>query len=51
MTNKNSKKGVHSRFIESWFMGMNDYEIAKQIGVNINTLRNVKKDLSDDQTE
>lgn len=49
MTNK-QKKGPNHRFIESWSLGMNDYEIAKSFGVSIETLRAVKKDLCDDVT-
>lgn len=44
------KKGPNHRFIESWSLGMNDYEIAKSLGVNIETLRAVKKDLCDEVT-
>jgi hypothetical protein len=44
------KKGPNYRFIESWSLGMNDYAIAKSFGVNIETLRTVKKDLCDEVT-
>lgn len=42
------KKSPNYRFIQSWSLGMNDYEIAKQIGVELATLRQVKSDLSKD---
>ncbi len=46
LEDKKFKKSPNHRFVESWSMGMNDYEIAKQIGVDINTLRQVKEDLN-----
>lgn len=45
MVNTRQKKGPNHRFVESWSMGMNDYEIAKELGVNLDTIRSVKKDL------
>lgn len=47
------KKGPHHRFIQSWSMGMNDYEIARSFGIDVETLRAVKRDLNspDDQAE
>lgn len=42
------KKTPNNQFVESWSMGMNDYEIAKQIGVKLDTLRQVKSDLRKD---
>lgn len=46
--NIKQKKGPNHRFIESWSLGMNDYEIAKSFGVTLETLRTVKKDLCDE---
>lgn len=46
MANQKQKKGPNHHFIESWSMGMNDYEIARALGVDLNTVRSVKKDLS-----
>ncbi|WP_164731112.1 hypothetical protein [Anoxybacter fermentans] len=45
LNEKNRKREPNHRFIKFWAMGMNDYEIAKQIGVKVDTLRTVKKDL------
>ena len=42
---KEKKQSSQHQFIKTWDMGMNDYEIAEQIGVNVETLRSVKKDL------
>ena len=39
-------KRSQNQFIKSWAMGMNDYEIAKDIGVNVDTIRAVKEDLT-----
>lgn len=46
MVKQKRKKGPNHHFIESWSMGMNDYEIARALGVDLNTVRSVKKDLS-----
>ena len=43
------KTSPNNQFIQSWALGMNDYEIAKQIGVELETLRQVKSDLSKDE--
>lgn len=44
MSKKNEQKSID--FAKFWSVGLNDHEIAKKIGVDINTVRTVKKDLS-----
>lgn len=46
MTCNYRKKGLNQNFVTAWSLGMNDYEIAKSFGINVETLRTVKRDLS-----
>lgn len=48
MTHRESKRVVYRRFLESWSLSLNDYEAARELGVDVATLRAVKKDLCSD---
>lgn len=45
MTQHESKRGVYRRFLASWSLSLNDYEAARELGVDVTTWRAVKKDL------
>lgn len=47
---KNIEKIDQHDFLTAWSTGMNDYEIAEQLGVSLMTVKEVKADLFDDET-
>ncbi|MEJ6952226.1 hypothetical protein [Natronospora cellulosivora (SeqCode)] len=50
MVEEKEKVDQHDYLI-AWSTGMNDYEISEKLGVSLETVQEVKEDLSDKSTE